>query len=73
MVLSPSALYQSECAVPSKRGRVRKPLVVFDLDGTLYTRPPQHLEHIPEGEPSGRPYLRSFLIWLLRPESPWSA
>ncbi|GAA5901988.1 hypothetical protein JCM8208_006656 [Rhodotorula glutinis] len=72
MVLSPSSLYKSEVAVPSTPGRVGKPLVIFDLDGTLYTRPPQHLEHIPEGEPSGRPYLRSFLMWLLRPESPWT-
>jgi len=72
MVLSPSSLYKSEVAVPSTAGRVHKPLVIFDLDGTLYTRPPQHLEHIPEGEPSGRPYLRTFLMWLLRPESPWS-
>ncbi|BGP49292.1 hypothetical protein JCM10450v2_005176 [Rhodotorula kratochvilovae] len=72
MTLAPSPQYQAEVAVPSKAGRVRKPLVIFDLDGTLYTRPPQHLEHIPAGEPSGRLYLRSFLIWLLRPESPWT-
>ncbi|GAA5999698.1 uncharacterized protein JCM10292_003704 [Rhodotorula paludigena] len=70
--LVPSALYKQEAAVPSRIDKVRKPLVIFDLDGTLYTRPPQHLEHIPDGEPSGRPYLRTFLTWLLRPESPWS-
>ncbi|GAA5862131.1 hypothetical protein JCM1840_001653 [Sporobolomyces johnsonii] len=72
MTLAPSALYESEVAQPSHVGKVGKPLIIFDLDGTLYTRPPQNLEHDPNGEPSGRPYLRSFLNWLLRPSSPWT-
>lgn len=41
-------------------------------DQQLYHRPPQNLEHDPSGEPTGRPYLRSFLEWVLRPSSPWS-
>ncbi|GAA6010781.1 hypothetical protein JCM10207_005839 [Rhodosporidiobolus poonsookiae] len=72
MTLHPSAEYKREIAIPSQVGRVGRPLIVFDLDGTLYTRPPQVLEHDPATEPSGRPYLRSFLQWLLRPESPWT-
>lgn len=40
-------------------------LSIFDLDGTLYTRPPNNLEHDPLGQPAGRPYLRSMLLWLL--------
>ncbi|GAA5825212.1 hypothetical protein JCM3770_001832, partial [Rhodotorula araucariae] len=75
MTLEPSARYLSAVAAPTsatRPGHVGQRLVIFDLDGTLYTRPPQHLEHIPAGEPAGRPYLRSFLIWLLRPDSPWT-
>ncbi|GAA5849044.1 hypothetical protein JCM8547_006422 [Rhodosporidiobolus lusitaniae] len=73
MVLHPSAAYERTASIPSKvvrQGKV-KPLVVFDLDGTLYTRPPQNLEHDPSGEPAGRPYLRTFLQWLFRSESPY--
>jgi hypothetical protein len=38
---------------------------IFDLDGTLYTRPPNNLEHDPLGQPAARPYLCSMLVWLL--------
>ncbi|GAA6061145.1 hypothetical protein JCM10212_001745 [Sporobolomyces blumeae] len=72
MTLTPSADYLALAAEQSEIGKVGKPLIVFDLDGTLYRRPPQNLEHDPNGEPVGRPYLRTFLTWLLRPESPWS-
>ncbi|GAA5940245.1 hypothetical protein JCM1841_005028 [Sporobolomyces salmonicolor] len=72
MTLALSALYKSKVAQPSRLGKVGKPLIIFDLDGMLYVRPPQNLEHDPDGEPSGRPYLRSFLTWLLRPSSPWT-
>ncbi|GAA6008357.1 hypothetical protein JCM11491_004447 [Sporobolomyces phaffii] len=72
MPLSPSDDYSRQVAQTSRRGSVGKPLIVFDLDGTLYHRPPQNLEHDPAGEPVGRPYLRSFLEWILRPESPWT-
>lgn len=89
------AFYLKQVSIPSEIGKVKKPLVVFDLDGTvgckltpalssklaelgrfvvvqLYHRPPQNLEHDPNGLPTPRPYLRSFLQWVLRPESPWS-
>ncbi|GAA5890126.1 hypothetical protein JCM6882_009235 [Rhodosporidiobolus microsporus] len=72
MPTGPTKQYVAEAAVTSKLGRVEKPLVVFDLDGTLYTRPPQNLEHFPMGEPAGRPYLRTMLQWLLRDDSPWT-
>ncbi|GAA5939906.1 uncharacterized protein JCM15063_004341 [Sporobolomyces koalae] len=73
MPLSPSSDYLANLAKPSKEvGKVRRPLIVFDLDGTLYHRPPQNLEHDPSGEPAGRPYLRTFLEWILRPASPWT-
>ncbi|GAA5885861.1 hypothetical protein JCM16303_000088 [Sporobolomyces ruberrimus] len=72
MPLSPSADYLAQVKKVSRVGKVGKPLVVFDLDGTLYHRPPQNLEHDPSGEPTGRPYLRSFLEWVLRPSSPWT-
>ncbi|GAA5959413.1 hypothetical protein JCM3765_006596 [Sporobolomyces pararoseus] len=72
MPLSPSASYLEQVKVISQVSKVGKPLIVFDLDGTLYHRPPQNLEHDPAGEPTGRPYLRSFLQWILRPESPWT-
>ncbi|GAA5852420.1 hypothetical protein JCM3766R1_001883 [Sporobolomyces carnicolor] len=72
MPLSPSNEYLAQVAQKSEIGAAGKPLVVFDLDGTLYCRPPQNLEHDPSGEPTGRPYLRSVLAWILRPESPWT-
>ncbi|BGO92443.1 hypothetical protein NBRC10512_000509 [Rhodotorula toruloides] len=77
MPTGPSYAYAAEVGVPSRvlgKEEVKKqrPLVVFDLDGTLYCRPPQNLEHMPDGEPAGRPYLRTFLSWLMRYESPWS-
>ncbi|GAA5984558.1 hypothetical protein JCM11641_006548 [Rhodosporidiobolus odoratus] len=71
----PSAEYEDQVKVESKLmkdGKTGRPLVVFDLDGTLYTRPPQNLEHDPAGQPSSRPYLRTFLQWLLSDDSPWS-
>lgn len=103
MPTGPSYAYAAEVGVPSRvlgKEEVKKqrPLVVFDLDGTvrsrfpsqhvarrgkvlitvcagvqLYCRPPQNLEHMPDGEPAGRPYLRTFLSWLMRYESPWCA
>ncbi|GAA5914584.1 uncharacterized protein JCM6883_004427 [Sporobolomyces salmoneus] len=72
MPLTPSDGYLKMLSKTSRVGRVGKPLLVFDLDGTLYHRPPQNLEHDPTGEPTGRPYLRSVLQWILRPESPWT-
>ncbi|GAA5832605.1 hypothetical protein JCM11251_001384 [Rhodosporidiobolus azoricus] len=76
MPTGPTREYLAEASVPSRVGtwgrKGNRPLVVFDLDGTLYTRPPQNLEHFPMGEPAGRPYLRTMLQWLLRPESPWT-
>ncbi|GAA6036810.1 hypothetical protein JCM8097_003489 [Rhodosporidiobolus ruineniae] len=72
MLTGPSPAYLAEAAIPSKVGRVKgRRLICFDFDGTLYTRPPQNLEHDPNGEPAGRPYLLTFLRWLFRPESPW--
>ncbi|BGP33114.1 hypothetical protein JCM10296v2_004903 [Rhodotorula toruloides] len=70
MPTGPSYAYAAEMGVPSRvlgKEEVKKqrPLVVFDLDGT-------NLEHMPDGEPAGRPYLRTFLSWLMRDESPWS-
>ncbi|PRQ73516.1 hypothetical protein AAT19DRAFT_16269 [Rhodotorula toruloides] len=77
MPTGPSYAYTAEVGVPSrvlsvKEVEKQRPLVVFDLGGTLYCRPPQNLEHMPDGEPAGRPYLRTFLSWLMRDESPWS-
>ncbi|KWU43720.1 hypothetical protein RHOSPDRAFT_34699 [Rhodotorula sp. JG-1b] len=74
MPLAPTQDYLADVASPkSGTASLSAPkLVVFDLDGTLYCRPPQHLEHIPAGEPAGRPYLRSMLTWLLQPSSPWT-
>ncbi|KAI5480714.1 hypothetical protein MNV49_007641 [Pseudohyphozyma bogoriensis] len=70
-IVYPNELYEKIVAQPSQEmKRPKKPLIVFDLDGTLYERPPCHL--VSNGAPSGRPYLVSFLTWLLRPSSPWS-
>ncbi|BGP71373.1 hypothetical protein NBRC10513v2_004742 [Rhodotorula toruloides] len=70
MPTGPSYAYTAEVGVPSrvlsvKEVEKQRPLVVFDLGGT-------NLEHMPDGEPAGRPYLRTFLSWLMRDESPWS-
>ncbi|BGP17452.1 hypothetical protein JCM10213v2_005485 [Rhodosporidiobolus nylandii] len=68
MLTGPSPQYRAEAAEPSEvvpKGTTGKPLIVFDLDGTT-------LEHDPNGQASGRPYLRTFLQWLLRDDSPWS-
>ncbi|GAA5987249.1 hypothetical protein JCM10908_001878 [Rhodotorula pacifica] len=74
MPLAPTAEYLARVASPKSTyiSPQAPKLVVFDLDGTLYHRPPQHLEHIPAGEPAGRPYLRSMLTWLFQPSSPWT-
>ncbi|GAA5872437.1 hypothetical protein JCM3774_004521 [Rhodotorula dairenensis] len=74
MPLAPTQDYLAKVAVASNgRASPTAPkLVVFDLDGTLYHRPPQHLEHIPAGEAAGRPYLRTLLTWLFQPASPWT-
>ncbi|KAJ8293648.1 putative FCP1 y domain-containing protein [Rhodotorula toruloides] len=53
----------------ARRGKV---LITVCAGVQLYCRPPQNLEHMPDGEPAGRPYLRTFLSWLMRYESPWS-
>ncbi|BGP25580.1 hypothetical protein JCM10295v2_004508 [Rhodotorula toruloides] len=70
MPTGPSCAYTAEVGVSSrvlgkKEVKKQRPLVVFDLDGT-------NLEHMPDGEPAGRPYLRTMLSWLMRGESPWS-
>lgn len=57
MRLAPTAQYLNEVAEPSRVGRNPRPLIVFDIDGTLLRRPPHILEHqVDSGsEPVGRP------------------
>ncbi|KAK4046822.1 hypothetical protein OIV83_005818 [Microbotryomycetes sp. JL201] len=65
MTLCPSSTYLRSATVTSRYEKDAHPLVVFDLDGTLYCRPPQALEHDTIGNPAERPYLRTMLDWLL--------
>lgn len=69
--LLPNTIYEKILAQPSKvLAGPKSPLIVLGLDGTIYSRPPCHME--PLGEPVARPYLLTFLTWLLRPSSPWT-
>lgn len=71
--VEPSASYLRRVAVPSRvvRGGVMRPLLVLSLDGVLDCRLPYHL--------SGgymdvlkRPYLDTFLRYVLNLQSPWA-
>ncbi|KAM0786550.1 hypothetical protein ACM66B_002007 [Microbotryomycetes sp. NB124-2] len=65
MTLCPSTTYLKLATMTSHYEADTRPLVVFDLDGTLYCRPPDTLEHHFVCHPAGRPYLRTVLDWLL--------
>lgn len=58
MTLAPSNRYWKEVAEPSSIGGIPTPLIIFDLDGTLYHRPPTVMEHHAGGIPCGRPSVK---------------
>ncbi|GAA5975689.1 hypothetical protein JCM10908_005244 [Rhodotorula pacifica] len=67
----PSSDYLARAAKPSKVQKIQRPLLVLSLDGVLDSRLPRHL--------SGgymdvltRPYLRTFIDYVLSLQSPWA-
>ncbi|KAM0750767.1 hypothetical protein T439DRAFT_239360 [Meredithblackwellia eburnea MCA 4105] len=70
-LLFPNSMYEKIAAQPSRQmPEPKSPLVILDLDGTLFARPLCHFD--PDGVALSRPYLKTFLTWLLRPGSPWT-
>ena len=68
---TPSAEYLRLAAIPSRPSPSSQPLLVISLDGVVDARLPYHLSG-GYTDVLSRPYLETFLAYLLSQQSPWS-